>query len=41
MTGLYVLLGGMSLIMWTIAALDYWTRRHDRRTGRRTAKHTS
>ncbi len=41
MIGLYVLLGGISLIGMTIAALDYRTRRHDRRTGRRPAKHTS
>lgn len=37
MTGLYVLLGGMSLIMIAIAALDYWTRLHDRKAPTRRA----
>ena len=40
MIGLYVLLGGMLLTALTIVVLDRITRRHDRRTGRRTAKHT-
>ena len=33
--GIYVLLGGISLGMVTIAALDYLTRRHDRREASR------